>query len=398
MGLEDGSAPSFGNNHKTALPRYLLPRGPEHRDGAGGDHAWAAAGFCGVPFVLLIVAGVALSMSLKGCSFTRRSCHDTKNPLVDAATDGDTDALDSRLASRQDQSDLDAGLACAAKYGEPEAVVRLLEAGANPNSTSETFGHPLVGAVSEEGVDEPAGFGQGSEQRLRVVKALLFAGADPEPAIRPAAESSSVEIVNALLDAGAPVNGPPGEASPLTSAIFFKNDPVVTLLLLRGADPDVGGTIDRNTLDLALVVLECIRGNDRRPGLSAATGSCADFTYLEGSAPGSGPSTTTRSAGIDVGQGGEVTPLTAAVLVKRTPVIEQLLANHADPNKPSLGRYTPLWAAVRFNDVDTAITLLKAGAQPDPPPGTDIESPRGLALATHYTDMLDLFALFTPAG
>ncbi len=86
-----------------------------------------------------------------------------------------------------------------------------------------------------------------------VARRLLDAGAEPGAAARAgetplslAAWRGDLELVRLLLDAGAPARRPPDLAesrpwnSPVGAAVFARHEPVVRLLLERGADADPG--------------------------------------------------------------------------------------------------------------------------------------------------------------
>lgn len=121
----------------------------------------------------------------------------------------------------------------AAKIGNAVVVKRLLEAGADPNTTDEYGGTLFYWALYYK--------------RDEVVKILLEGGADPNLAdeynnspVYHASHYDYLEGVKLLLEAGGNPNHENGEGwSPLYWPIFHGHVEMVKLLLERGADPNL---------------------------------------------------------------------------------------------------------------------------------------------------------------
>jgi ankyrin repeat protein len=131
-----------------------------------------------------------------------RAARRTPLDVFEAATVGDLDRLrellDDPALARAWSSDRGTALHFAAFFGPPEAVVVLLERGADPHAVSPTFGDvtPLHSAAAAGNDD--------------AVRALLGAGADPNArqaggfaALHTAAFTGRSEMADALLAAGA---------------------------------------------------------------------------------------------------------------------------------------------------------------------------------------------------
>jgi ankyrin repeat protein len=101
-------------------------------------------------------------------------------------------------------------------------------------------------------------------KRPEAVKALLELGADVRPASRSGgftalhsavaddAGAATKEIVRMLLDAGADPNARSGSGgTPLHTAAFTGNIPVIEMLLGAGADPDIADDKGHTPLDVA---------------------------------------------------------------------------------------------------------------------------------------------------
>lgn len=128
---------------------------------------------------------------------------------------------------------IDRALYEAAKDGETEEVMQLVQAGANPSATVYGDGNPLIGAARSG--------------RLEIARYLLDQGADPNgvvpgdgsPLIN-AAQRGRLDQVRLLVDRGADVNlAVEGDENPLMNAAEGGYLEIVEYLVSRGADVNV---------------------------------------------------------------------------------------------------------------------------------------------------------------
>ena len=178
-------------------------------------------------------------------------------PLVVAAQRGDTEIVKALIDAG---ADLDAARAknavtalfMAAQEGHVLVVEALVRAGAYVNEPSDTKSTPLM-VASENG-------------HSTIVETLLLAGADPTLENNAGVTAlhfssfflgdSSVDIVNALLDAGATIDAQDSLGdTPLMWAAWFANLNVAQALIHRGADL----SLENNAGDTALAqVCGCV--------------------------------------------------------------------------------------------------------------------------------------------
>jgi ankyrin repeat protein len=239
---------------------------------------FAAAGALAM-LAVIVYAGWSIIRTTTQFAFPEELAGYTNDELISAMQTGDPVELEHLLALLDNSDycgpDGTALLPLAARSGQIEAVRALLARGANVDATMYRFGdgstalmeaalNNRLGVVDEliaAGVDVnqthasnglTALYYASGQSNLEIVQDLLEHGADPNlPAdngatpLSVAARNGYVYTVRALLEAGADVNLPDNEGiTPLMAAIIrgrvvdLSLARMVTLLLLRGADPN----------------------------------------------------------------------------------------------------------------------------------------------------------------
>ena len=202
-----------------------------------------------------------------------------EQPLHDAAEGGHVDAIKVLLSAGAEPNVWDYGrktpLHLAAGCGRVEAVEVLIEAGADPNTMGSVFRPnnnggektPLHIAVGKGYIC--FGLRDASRRRLRVARALIAGGADPNAAneygstpLHTAVRHGNLPAVELLLEHGADPNAKNGGGvTPLHVAVETE---LVTVLLAAGADPNArdrdGDTplrfaADRGTIGIVKLLL-----------------------------------------------------------------------------------------------------------------------------------------------
>lgn len=184
-------------------------------------------------------------------------------PLVYASRLGLVDVIAALLAARADisvspQNDV-TPLIAAIEGGHTEAVKALIVAGADVNQPDKLRRTPLQVAsnwkrteitllllASSAKVDSLALPGAALGGTVELVKALLAAGANPNAgnghalseATRGCYRSNNTEVIRVLLEAGADPKLH-GDLGPLHRAVGMCDTSVVRMLLVRGADPNL---------------------------------------------------------------------------------------------------------------------------------------------------------------
>ena len=195
------------------------------------------------------------------------------NALSWAVEKGWLEAVDLLLESGADVNAVTAGqphtaLSKAVRRGHLAIVHRLLEAGADPRLASPLYAAAgggnleLVNLLLEAGapVNDETGSAlsaAAASGRLDVVKRLLEEGADvtrAEGALHRAAMRGSTDVVSLLIELGMSVNADAGSGNttPLHGAVLGQSLETVRLLLDAGADVDAKSEHDSTPLMIAL--------------------------------------------------------------------------------------------------------------------------------------------------
>ncbi len=156
-----------------------------------------------------------------------------------AAANSDLDAMKALLADGVNVNGVASysrgtALNAAAGYGLIRAVNFLIDAGANLNATDRNDLTPLMSACS-------AGKIKGSKVALRLIEAGADVGyvraADGMTALKFAVHTCPREVLQALIDGGADVDGPPGtDQTALMIAARANNVEALKVLIANGAD------------------------------------------------------------------------------------------------------------------------------------------------------------------
>jgi ankyrin repeat protein len=204
--------------------------------------------------------------------------------------------------------------------GDREFAASLLEKGARTEVSSSRESTPLLAAVAREDLD--------------FVDLLLAGGAEPsfapegaEPPLLAALSLGNLGIVRQLLEAGAPWD----KASLLAESLRQRDDPLMSLLLESGADPE-----------------SKLPDSDER---------IFDAAVREGA---TGAVRTLLAAGAKIGDN-----LWAALLTGQDDLIRLILAAGASPRQPGPKGQDPLDYCLTNERYGAARVLLAGGANPD---------------------------------
>ncbi|KAH0537558.1 hypothetical protein FGG08_005657 [Glutinoglossum americanum] len=257
-----------------------------------------------------------------------------------------------------------------------ESVEFLLDAGVDPNEKRDEFWSPLTTAIRDDhpevislllsrgadpnlkGQDVPLAM---AVKRPELLKQLIAGGADIsryKGLIERAVYHNSIESVEFLLDAGVDPNEKRDEFwSPLTTAIRDDHPEIISLLLSRGADPNLEGQGVPLVVAIGKPALlkQLIAGSadvSKCKGLLelAVYHHCIESIQilLEAGAP------------IDEKRLDRYSPLTTAIRDNHIDIISLLLSRGADLNSPGEG--LPITQAARFADPERLRIVLDAGA------------------------------------
>ena len=258
--------------------------------------------------------------------------------VLDVGASGNHRFIADALASQRAISELDGGeptsaddeLIAATTNGDTDRAMRLLVAGdADPDARRGIDGATPLMIAAQLG-------------KVELVQAILGAGADLDArdssgatALTLAASNGQAEVVSVLLRAGADPAAPNYTGwSPLHAAALNGFPDVVTLLLDAGADVD-----DRDDRGMTALVAAAQVGHDRT------------VTLLLG-----------RGADVDAATTSGWTALHWAAVNDHGLTVELLLAQHADPNLATVDGSTPLHVAASAGSVEVTTALLAAGA------------------------------------
>jgi len=307
-----------------------------------------------------------------------------ESPVADAAMRGDAEAIVALLQRGADvnaaQGDGMTALHWAAERNDVRLAEMLRAAGADLESVTRIGGYVPLHVAAKEG-------------RADMVRWLLQAGASAErrttetlaTALHMAAFAGSADVVRVLLDNGADPNAREGhwQQTPLVFAAAENRAEVARLLLARGADPNA--TTEVRDLQNWSTLMRA--GDQRRDAvLQAFTQGKREPTPSEMQAavragrevfePGFELPAANNRGGGEGGGGGGGTPsitakggLSALLHASRQGHLESarvLLDGGADPNLVSPADGTsPLLMAVLNGQFDMAILLVDKGADPN---------------------------------
>lgn len=283
---------------------------------------------------------------------------DLRPPIVDAARNGDREALGALIAEMSDanaaEADGSTALLWAAYRDDLKAVEMLLGAGANANAANDLGATPLW-AASQNG-------------SAVVVGKLLEAGANPnaslllgETPLMVAARSGHAAVVELLLAKGANADAKAArDQTALMWAVAQKHSDVVRILLANGAD------VHARSAEWSQVMAvpphgyppynrDIPHGGDTALLFAVRVGDLASAKLL-----------VAAGANVDDADAWGVTATTLAAHSGLTDLVEYLLEKGADPNKWDAG-FSALHIAIMRRDGKLAAALLARGANPNAP-------------------------------
>ena len=325
-------------------------------------------------------------------------------PLVEAAKNGDREALRALVQKKVDANTADAdgttALHWASYRDDLESAGLLIRAGANVNATNDLGATPLW-IASENG-------------SVAIVKALLQSGANPnlalllgETPLMVASRSGKAEVAEQLLLNGAKVDARAARGqTALMWAVAQQHLDVVQVLLAKGADVHLRSDVWSQVMAVPPHGVPQYNkviphGGETALLFAARTGDVGSATLLVAAganvndADAWGVSATVLAAHSGFGELVEFllergadpnaaaagfTALQAAIMRRHLPMVIALLARGADPNAPlktwtptrrsskdfnfapELVGATPFWLAARFSQPDVMRLLLKHGA------------------------------------
>ena len=330
----------------------------------------------------------------------------TRAPLIQAAKEGDKQALrallQQKVSANSTEADGTTALHWASYRDELESADLLIRAGAGVNAATDLGATPLW-LASQNG-------------SAAMVRRLLEAGANPNAALRlgetplmVAARSGKPDIVDQLLARGANVNATAARRqTALMWAVAQKHPDVVKALLAHGADVHARSEVWSQVMAVpphgyAEYNRSIPHGGDTALMFAARVGDLASARLLveaganvnDQDAWGVSATVLAAHSGYSelveflLGKGADpnlakagFTALHAAIMRRDEKMTRTLLAHGADPNtplrtwtptrrnskdfhfQPALVGATPFWLAARFCQPDIMRLLLKHGAEP----------------------------------
>jgi len=345
--------------------------------------------------ILCLVVGLLVAGTAVGAA---------RPPLVDAAKNGDRQAVRALVQAKVDVNAADADGTTALHWvsyrDDVESANLLLDAGANVNAANDLGATPLWIACEN-----------GSAM---LIDALLKAGANPNPKLllgetplMLASRSGKAQVVERLLAKGADVNARAARGqTALMWAVAERHPDVVKVLVAKGADVNSRSDVWNQVMavpphGVPLYNKAIPHGGDTALLFAARSGDLASAKHLVAAganvndADAWGVSATVLAAhsgfdelvefllerGADPNAAGAgFSALHAAVMRRHLGMVAALLANGADPNArletwtptrrsskdynfaPELVGATPFWLAARFSEPDVMRVLLDYGA------------------------------------
>jgi ankyrin repeat protein len=314
------------------------------------------------------------------------------SPVADAAMRGDREVVRALLQKGADvnaaANDGMTALHWAADRGDAEMAEMLLYAGAHPDAVTRIGQYTPLHVASRQG-------------KVAVAKALLDKGADVNAkttnsgatALHMAAASGNAELISLLIDHKADVNAREGESgqTPLIFAASLNRVEAIKVLLKRGADPsltskvvdlDFEGQLGRAANDRqtkALQGFQAEKGQELSPGQIQAAVQVGRELYasrvLPKADPNAAPARGGRGGNAASGDDGVLPPIanrggmTALLHAARQGYVDSaiaLLDGGAKIDQISIGDKTsPLLIAIINGEYDTAMALIKRGANPN---------------------------------